>query len=95
MPWRLLGLIAILVVLLSFIGVNLNNTCSISFGFVSFSGVPIYLTVFASFILGMLTSLPFIIFSIVKKRQKPEKTPQQQKAPQETAPANTDSYGVD
>jgi uncharacterized integral membrane protein len=92
MPWRLIGLIVILAVLLSFIGVNLNNTCDISFGFANFSGVPIYLTVFASFILGMLTSLPFIIFTVVKKKQKTEKPAKAQKAP----PENPDvPYGID
>ena len=68
MPWRLIGLIAILAVLLAFIGFNLNNTCSISFGVAQLENVPVYLTVFASFVLGMLVSLPFLISFTLKRR---------------------------
>jgi uncharacterized integral membrane protein len=70
MPWRMLGLIIILAVLLAFIGFNLDNRCDLSLGLISFRGVPIYLTVFASFVLGMLCSLPYIILKYIKKREK-------------------------
>jgi uncharacterized integral membrane protein len=66
----MLGLIIILAVLLAFIGFNLDNKCDLSLGVTAFRGVPIYLTVFASFMLGMLCSLPFIIFKSLKKRAK-------------------------
>jgi predicted tellurium resistance membrane protein TerC len=95
MPWRLLGLILVLAILLSFIGFNLNNTCDISFGFKTIPNVPIYLTVFASFMLGLFASLPFIIFGAFRKKQKTEKPAKQQKAPQESPPADTSPYGVD
>jgi uncharacterized integral membrane protein len=68
MPWRLIGLIVILAVLLAFIGFNLSNTCSISFGVATLENVPVYLTVFASFVLGMLVSLPFLISFTLKRR---------------------------
>ncbi|MDR1389487.1 MAG: hypothetical protein LBJ31_05865 [Treponema sp.] len=71
MPWRMLGLILVLAVLLVFIGSNLDNRCDLSIGFVKFESVPIYFTVFASFMLGMLCSLPFIIFKSFKKAKKP------------------------
>jgi uncharacterized integral membrane protein len=71
----MLGLIIILAVLLAFIGFNLDNKCDLSLGITSFRGVPIYLTVFASFMLGMLCSLPFIIFRSLKKRVKSGKKP--------------------
>jgi uncharacterized integral membrane protein len=70
MPWRLIGLIAILAVLLAFIGVNLDNSCSISFGLARIENVPVYLTVFVSFVLGMLVSVPFLI-SFTRKQQGP------------------------
>lgn len=70
MPWRLIGLIAILAVLLAFIGVNLDNSCSISFGFAKIENVPVYLTVFASFVLGMLVSVPFLV-SFTRKQKGP------------------------
>ena len=75
MPWRLILLIIILAVLLGFIGVNLGNTCDISLGFKVFHHVPVYLTIFATYILGMVSSLPFIIFRSLKKTAKTGKPP--------------------
>ena len=72
MPWRLIMLIVIIAVLLSFIGFNLSNTCDISLGFKTFHSVPVYLTIFGSFLLGMICSLPFIIFGSLKKEKQPE-----------------------
>jgi uncharacterized integral membrane protein len=66
-------LIVILGVLLVFIGFNLDNSCDISFGVAKFSGVPIYLTVFSSFVLGMLCSLVFVLLRSFGKKK--EKTP--------------------
>ena len=81
MPWRLILLIIILAVLLGFIGVNLGNTCDISLGFKVFHHVPVYLTIFAAFILGMVSSLPFIIFRSLKKGMKKEKPPVMSESP--------------
>jgi uncharacterized integral membrane protein len=69
MPWRLIGFILLFGIFLAFITVNLGNVSDISFGFREFTGVPVYLTVFASFITGMLCALPFI-FSLRKKKEK-------------------------
>ena len=73
MPWRLISIIIICGVLLGFIGLNLTNTCDLSLGFKVFTGVPVYLTVFISFILGMISSLPFFILGSLKKILKKEK----------------------
>jgi uncharacterized integral membrane protein len=74
MPWRLIGLIVILAILLAFIGFNLDNTCAVSFGFTRIDNVPVYVTVFASFVLGMLMSVPFLIsFALRKKNPKAPK----------------------
>jgi hypothetical protein len=69
MPWRLVGFILLLGVLLGFIGFNLENTCDISFGFKVIPGVPVYLTAFVGFVLGMLCSLPLVISSRFKKNK--------------------------
>ncbi|MFP3043867.1 hypothetical protein LQZ19_18800 [Treponema primitia] len=70
MPWRLLGMVFILVVFLAFIGLNLDNRCIISFGFwVTKEPVPVFLPIFASFVFGLLCSVPFAI-SIGFKRSK-------------------------
>ena len=74
MPWRLILIIVIFAILLSFIGFNLSNTCDISLGFKTFRSVPVFLTIFGSFVLGMIGSLPFIIFGSLKKEKEP-KTP--------------------
>ena len=103
MPWRLLVLIVILGILLGFIGFNLNNTCDLSLGFKVFKGVPVYLTVFASFMLGLVSSLPFLIFGRLKKKMKKEKPPKPPKSEnnrllKEKPGGKTDttgSYGID
>ncbi|MDR2501167.1 MAG: hypothetical protein LBD37_08850 [Treponema sp.] len=61
MFWKLLRLIGILVVLLCFIGFNLDNQCDISFGFAALRSVPVFFTVLASFVLGLLCAVPFAV----------------------------------
>jgi uncharacterized integral membrane protein len=97
MPWRLLVLIVIVAILLGFIGLNLKNTCNISFGFASFEDVPVYLTVFASFILGMFCSLPFILIKAIKKGPRAEKKQKPPKNPEKPAgiPPGDLPYGID
>jgi uncharacterized integral membrane protein len=72
MPWRLIVFILIFIVLLAFITFNLENKCDISFGFAIIAQAPVFLTVFMSFILGFLSTLPFII-TAGRKRVKAEK----------------------
>jgi uncharacterized integral membrane protein len=76
-PWRLIGIIAVLAVLLCFIGFNLDNKCDLSLVFTTIPNVPVYVTIFASFILGMLFSLPFFIMGTHKKTQKTEESHQE------------------
>jgi uncharacterized integral membrane protein len=95
MPWRLIGLIIILAVLLVFIGFNLNNSCAISFGFTRIDNVPVYITIFASFVLGMLMSVPFLVSFAIRKKNP--KAPPKSKTP-ETPPApggDGGPYGID
>jgi uncharacterized integral membrane protein len=72
MPWRLIGLVLLLVIFLTFIGLNLENRCNISFGFRTLEEVPVYFTAFAGFVLGLLWAVPFAI-SLSRKRKKKEK----------------------
>ncbi|MDR2210138.1 MAG: hypothetical protein LBO65_01525 [Spirochaetaceae bacterium] len=96
MPWRLFGLIVVVGILLAFIGFNLDNTCDISFGFVSVAGVPVFLTIFVSFMLGMLCTLPFILFKALQKKPKQEKSGKSPKK-EESSGANAGGgpYGID
>jgi uncharacterized integral membrane protein len=61
MPWRLLGFILLAAVFLAFIGFNLENRCDVSFGFYTFSQVPVFLTAFFTLVLGMILALPLVI----------------------------------
>jgi len=69
MPWRLIQFIVIFAIFLVFTGFNLANKCNISFGFKELTDVPVYLTAFTTFILGMLCALPFIIKVRSKKKK--------------------------
>jgi len=88
MPWRLIVIIVIFAVLLTFIGLNLSNTCDLSLGFKTYTGVPVYLTVFISFILGMVSSIPFFIIGSLKKMLKKDKKTNQQDLPHEPSLLN-------
>jgi uncharacterized integral membrane protein len=72
MPWRLIQFIVVFVIFLLFIGFNLENKCDIKFGTdkMVLKDVPVYFTVFCSFIIGMLCTLPFILS--LKFRKKTE-----------------------
>jgi uncharacterized integral membrane protein len=69
--WRLIGLALILVIFLGFIGLNLDNRCVISFGFWKTpEPVPVFLPVFAAFVLGIVCSIPFAISVGLKRSRK-------------------------
>ncbi len=111
MPWRLIGFIVLFAIFLAFIGFNLENNCTISFGFAKFEQVPVYLTAFASFIFGMLCTIPFAVSFRVKKKQKiqkihdggntlieapnPEPKKRNKKAKDAPVDANQSDYGID
>jgi hypothetical protein len=59
-------------VFLTFIGFNLENRCDISFVFYTFSQVPVYLTAFSAFVLGLLLALPLVV-SFRSRRSPAEK----------------------
>ena len=70
MPWRLIGIIAVFALLLGFIGLNLENTSNLHLGFKEFDNVPVYITVFASFLLGLAFSIPFFVSKTLKKHKE-------------------------
>ena len=71
MPWRFIILIVVFAVFLAFITFNLENKCDISFGFSKLSDVPVFITIFASFVLGFFCALPFIMHIKKKRKDKP------------------------
>jgi uncharacterized integral membrane protein len=101
--WRLIGLTLILVVFLGFIGLNLDNRCVISLGFWKTPApVPVYLPVFAAFVLGIFCSIPFAVSVGLKRsrKNKSRETPGSKKKPGKDealpeAPAAGGPYGID
>ncbi|MCL2176253.1 MAG: hypothetical protein FWB73_09445 [Treponema sp.] len=76
MPWRLIVFILIFAVFMVFIAFNLENKCDINFGFTKIEQVPVFITIFTSFILGVFCALPLILH--IKKKQK-DKPPKEKK----------------
>jgi uncharacterized integral membrane protein len=69
--WRLIGLTLILVVFLGFIWLNLDNRSVISLGFWKTpEPVPVFLPVFAAFVLGIVFSIPFAVSIGLKRSRK-------------------------
>jgi len=68
MPWRLIKFIIIFAIFLIFILFNYNNKCDISFGFFSIKDAPVFLTVFISFLAGLLCVFPFVFRQNKKKK---------------------------
>jgi len=60
MPWRLILSIVIFAIFLTFITFNLDNRCDVNLGFAKFSNVPVFITIFSSFVLGLLCGLPIV-----------------------------------
>jgi len=76
MPWRLIIFIVLLTPFLIFIAFNVNHKCDISFGFKVFQEVPVFITIFCSFVLGMICTLPFIVVARKKRLEKPDAAPE-------------------
>jgi uncharacterized integral membrane protein len=71
MPWRLIGFIIVFAAFLVFILSNLGNKCDISFINPEWTlkDIPVFITVFCSFILGMLTMIPIVISAHFKAKK--------------------------
>ena len=84
MPWKLLFYLVVLSVVVLFAGMNIRNVADISLGFHTFEDIPIFLSLFAAFFLGVLVTLPFTYFKYLRKRakfpkQKLDKKPRKRK----------------
>jgi uncharacterized integral membrane protein len=69
MPWKLFFYLVLLGLILTFVGLNLGNTTDISFGFVSFEDVPVFMSLFIAFFIGVVFTLPVAIRSSSRKTQ--------------------------
>jgi uncharacterized membrane protein YciS (DUF1049 family) len=103
MPWRLIFFIVILAIFLAFIAFNLENKCDISFGFTKIEDVHVFLTIFVSFALGLLCTLPFVVRALMLRKDFENKAKKAEKVEKKAAkkPANDDiirpggPYGID
>lgn len=73
MPWRLVLFLVVLAVVVAFAGFNIQNVASISFGFYTLESVPVFLSLFAAFFLGVLVMLPFTLRKRGKKGKQSKK----------------------
>ena len=84
MPWRLIIFIVIFAIFVTFITFNLENKCDVSFGFAKIEAVPVFLTVFTSFALGLLCAVPLVLFI---KNKRNETLPKDKKLIDDVPPA--------
>lgn len=61
MPFRLFFLALVIVLLVVFIGFNIENRCNVSFVFHTLEDVPVVVTILSSFALGLVAALPFVL----------------------------------
>ena len=67
---RIIVFILIFAIFLAFIVFNLDNKCNVSLGFTSFSDIPVFLTAFFSFVLGMFFTIPLMLSRGRRKKDK-------------------------
>ena len=67
---RLITFILIFAIFLCFIVLNLENKTDVALGFRTFNNVPIFLSALASFIMGMIFTVPLVFSSRRKKKIK-------------------------
>ncbi len=88
MPFKLILFIIVVVLVTVFIGFNLENACSVWLFFRTFDNVPVFITIFAAFALGVLVMLPFTFGNSDGSRAK-ESRPVQPKQPKQPKPPKT------
>ncbi|MDR1444413.1 MAG: hypothetical protein LBI94_06000 [Treponema sp.] len=93
MPWRLIGFVLLGAMFLCFIGFNLENRCDISVGFYTFSQVPVFLTAFSAFVLGLFLALVISFRSGFRRKKKAEPAAGQDSGGKKKKTAKTASSG--
>ena len=93
MPGKLIGFILILLVIITFIGLNIENTSNISLWFGDkgqLHDVPIFVSFFVMYLIGVLSVIPFLVRWSVTTRRKRKRIAEQseeKKAEASKAPA--------
>ena len=73
MPWKLILIMLLMAIVVVFAGFNLTNSTDISFGFFTFKDVPVFISIYISFLCGTFLMLPFTVFKKKKKLSKKER----------------------
>jgi len=96
---RIIVFIFIFAIFICFIFLNLDNKCNVSFGFVTLTDIPIFLSALCSFTLGMLVTLPMLLGRAMRKRKKTELPKPSKKDEIPVVPdelkKETSPYGID
>ena len=78
--------------------INIENTSDINFGFRILRNIPVFLTVFISFIAGMFCAIPFVLAFKLRKKDKPPKKKGKEGNPGKPGGnmnTNSGQYGID
>ena len=70
-PTKLIIFLVILGLVVFFIGANLSNVSDISFWFIKFEDVPIFISLFIAFAVGIVVMIPFAFFRGKKRKKEP------------------------
>lgn len=79
MPIKLIGILILVVAVALLTGFNLNNKCNIWL-FHDFKDIPVFGALLASFILGVLITLPFTFGKTKVVEKEVEKAPKEKKS---------------
>jgi len=92
MPKRLIQIIIIFAVFLLFIVFNLDYKCTIWI-FKTIPDVPVFLIAFFSFVLGMLSAIPFFISHQLRKKREIEE--KKHESADSSSLTGSNHYGID
>ena len=68
LPWRVFGVIGLLIVVTAFSALNLENRSDVSLGVYTFRGVPVFLTSLIALILGAILVVPLTLRRGLRRR---------------------------
>ena len=68
LPWRVFGVIGLLIVVTAFSALNLENRSDVSLGVYTFRGVPVFLTSLIALILGAVLVVPMTLLRGGRRR---------------------------
>ncbi|POR05251.1 hypothetical protein AU468_01825 [Alkalispirochaeta sphaeroplastigenens] len=84
MPWKLLLYLVLLGCVLAFVGLNLDHTADISLGFILYRDVPVFLSLFFAFFLGVVLTIPAVMFTASRKTRDRSERRRERREKQET-----------